>query len=401
MSLKPKVSLTSERIGSERRDNHLVCAVQTIGGALFEYRAKNLPRPPEQLIRILGLPYKATLRIEEALTHRSASHERGRKTPIPNYERLEFLGDRVIGLIVSEYLLNTWPSASEGDIGQIFSGIVSTQTLAGIARRMDLGAYMILGKGSHSSGDRENSSLLADTFESLAAAIYLEYGLETTRQVLIPWFTQPLFEMVEKIESLRETREVPQPVSNDHGSEAPRPALSRTGSLNYKLLLQKWCQSKAGELPSYQVLEEIGPAHQRRFRLGVFVKGKLLGESEGTTKRGASVHAAKNAWEKIQTGWNPLEGERTEIPLAVQAPVDTPEQSREECLPGPPEKSEMVDQEVFEVDQRLNNKSDMEQDNQEKSLKQDETSSETYVIEERMILSGGIPLEDIEKMNGG
>ncbi len=271
---------------------------------MFEYRGKNLPRAPEQLIRILGLPFKPTLRIEEALTHRSASHERGKKTPIPNYERLEFLGDRVIGLIVSEYLLNTWPSASEGDIGQVFSGIVSTQTLAAIARRMDLGAYMILGKGSHSSGDRENSSLLADTFESLAAALYLEYGLETARQVLIPWFTQPLVEMVAQLDLQREAREAPAVIAQAPSSVPPAAAPGssrRNGTLNYKLLLQKWSQSHHGELPAYQVLEEIGPAHQRRFKMGVFVHGLLIGESEGSTKRGASVLAAKKAWEKIQS----------------------------------------------------------------------------------------------------
>ncbi|MHB1606339.1 MAG: ribonuclease III family protein [Leptospirales bacterium] len=287
---------------------------------MFEYRGKNLPRAPEQLVRILGLPFKPTLRIEEALTHRSASHERGKKTPIPNYERLEFLGDRVIGLIVSEYLLNTWPSASEGDIGQVFSGIVSTQTLATIARRMDLGAYMILGKGSHSSGDRDNSSLLADTFESLAAAIYLEYGLETARQILIPWFTQPLVEMVAQLEIQREIREPAPvlPVSLSSVVSAPI-AARRNGSLNYKLLLQKWSQSRHGELPAYQVLDEVGPAHQRRFKIGVFVHGVLMGEAESSTKRGASVLSAKRAWEKIQS--EPA----TDVSDAIQPPPEEKE----------------------------------------------------------------------------
>ncbi len=277
---------------------------------MFEYRGKNLPRSPEQLIRILGLPFKPTLRIEEALTHRSASHERGKKTPIPNYERLEFLGDRVIGLIVSEYLLNTWPGASEGDIGQIFSGIVSTQTLAAIARRMDLGAYMILGKGSHSSGDRENSSLLADTFEALAASLYLEYGLETARQVLIPWFTQPLFDQITQLEAQRDLRESAVPAA----PVVSPPAARRNGNLNYKLLLQKWSQSRYGELPDYRVLEEIGPPHQRRFRMGVLVHGALLGEGDGTTKRAASINAARKAWEKIQA----------EPSLAAMEPMESP-----------------------------------------------------------------------------
>ena len=375
---------------------------------MFEYRAKNLPRAPEHLIRILGLPFKPTMRIEEALTHRSASHERGRKSPVPNYERLEFLGDRVIGLIVSEYLLNTWPSASEGDIGQIFSGIVSTQTLASIARRMDLGSYMILGKGSHSSGDRENSSLLADTFESLAAAIYLEYGLETCRQVLIPWFTQPLIEIVQKVENLREIRDSSagaiSPVVETHVT----PARGGGNSLNYKLLLQKWCQSKAEELPVYQVLEEIGPAHQRRFRLGVFVKGKMLGESEGTTKRGASVHAAKNAWERIQNGRNILEDEKLEITGSLTEDKENPEENKENSEGGQnrnPIHMANVDQEMDSIPFNENpedvSEKKFDQGTSENvKMKQSETQDETYELDESVIYSGTTSEKHKEEAGG-
>jgi ribonuclease-3 len=252
------------------------------------------------LIRILGLPVKESLRIEEALTHRSASHERGRKNPVPNYERLEFLGDRVIGLIVSEYLLNTWPAANEGDIGQIFSSIVSTQVLASIARRMDLGAFMILGKGSHSSGDRDNPSILADTLESLTACLYLEYGLETVRQILIPWFAQPLREIViglEQANVVKEAKSVKERKEPEVLSVPPR----RPPSLNYKMLVQKWCQRIHGVQPEYRVIEEVGPPHQRRFRVGAFVKEEVLATGETTTKRGASILAAKNAWETISS----------------------------------------------------------------------------------------------------
>ncbi|MGL3710003.1 ribonuclease III domain-containing protein [Leptospirillum ferriphilum] len=373
------------------------------GGALFEYRAKNLPRAPEHLIRILGLPFKPTMRIEEALTHRSASHERGRKTPIPNYERLEFLGDRVIGLIVSEYLLNTWPSASEGDIGQIFSGIVSTQTLASIARRMDLGSYMILGKGSHSSGDRENSSLLADTFESLAAAIYLEYGLETCRQVLIPWFTQPLIEIVQKIENLREVRDSSSgPVSS---VIAAQPAPPRAGSLNFKLLLQKWCQSKAEELPVYQVLEEIGPAHQRRFRLGVFLKGKQLGEAEGTTKRGASVHAAKNAWERIQSGFNifgdeiqeSVEGHSSSEESPLENKLENQESETQHLDYKPKDEREQIPE---NPEEGLEKKFDEEDSSHPDNVKQSETHTETFGLDESVMYSG-ITRETHKEESGG
>lgn len=312
---------------------------------MFEYRGKTLPRSPELLIRILGLPVKENLRIEEALTHRSASHERGRKNPVPNYERLEFLGDRVIGLIVSEYLLNTWPTANEGDIGQIFSSIVSTQVLASIARRMDLGAFMILGKGSHSSGDRDNPSILADTLESLTACLYLEYGLETVRQILIPWFAQPLREIViglEQANVVKEAKDVkerkdPEPVI------APAVPPRRPPSLNYKMLVQKWCQRTHGVQPEYRVIEEFGPPHQRRFRVGAFVKEEMLASGETTTKRGASILAAKNAWEAI-SGRDDSSGKSAD---AVK--LDNPMEVGQEIIPESPVQKEASHDPVEEI----------------------------------------------------
>ncbi len=280
-----------------------------------DVRQGNTPKPAETLIRMLGLPFKDSFRIEEALTHRSASHERGRKKPIPNYERLEFLGDRVVGLIVSEYLLNMWPQATEGEVGQVFSTIVSTQTLASIARRMDLGSYMILGKGSNSSGERENASLLADTFEALTAAIYCEYGLETTRQILIPWFAQPLQEILRAIESAppREPRRatVPEPPSPAVAPvAAPRPVTPPhrerpRNPPNYKLLIQKWAQQNFGLLPEVVLIEESGPSHQKRFVMGLNLGGVLLGEGSDRTKRGALFSAMERIWENIGQGYLP------------------------------------------------------------------------------------------------
>ncbi|MGC8528785.1 MAG: ribonuclease III family protein [Leptospirillia bacterium] len=301
-------------------------------------RQGNTPKPAETLIRMLGLPFKDSFRIEEALTHRSASHERGRKKPIPNYERLEFLGDRVVGLIVSEYLLNMWPQATEGEVGQVFSTIVSTQTLASIARRMDLGSYMILGKGSNSSGERENASLLADTFEALTAAIYCEYGLETTRQILIPWFAQPLQEILRAIESAppREPRRtaVPEPTP---AAVPVTPARSVTPSHrerpknppNYKLLIQKWAQQNYGLLPEVVMIEESGPSHQKRFVMGLSLGGVLLGEGSDRTKRGALFSAMERIWENIGQGFLPdlprltPEGQETR-PFDLPTPENTP-----------------------------------------------------------------------------
>jgi ribonuclease-3 len=280
---------------------------------------------------MLGLPFKESLRIEEALTHRSASHERGKKKPIPNYERLEFLGDRVVGLIVSEYLLNTWPQATEGEVGQIFSTIVSTQTLASIARRMDLGSFMILGKGSHSSGERENQSLLADTFEALAAAIYVEYGLETARQVLIPWFAQPLQDILRTIEAAapRENHRTAPPTAGP----IPSPVREKgKNPPNYKLLLQKWSQQHFSQNPEIFLLEESGPSHQKRFVMGISLRGLLLDQGSGSTKRGATFVALERLWEKIQAGFMPefpatenTEDPNASAPQSGPAPFPEPE----------------------------------------------------------------------------
>lgn len=281
---------------------------------LGEVRQGNTPKSAETLIRMLGLPFKESLRIEEALTHRSASHERGRKKPIPNYERLEFLGDRVVGLIVSEYLLNMWPQATEGEVGQVFSTIVSTQTLASIARRMDLGSYMILGKGSHSSGERENQSLLADTFESLAAAIYCEYGLETVRQVLIPWFAQPLQDILRTLETTP-----PKEVRKNGTTEEvppPRPRERSKNPPNYKALIQRWAQQHFGASPDIHLVEESGPSHQKQFVMGVSLEGLLLEQGTAGTKRGATFLALERLWDRIQEGFLP-EIPKKNLPEAV------------------------------------------------------------------------------------
>ena len=315
-----------------------------------DVRHGNTPKPAETLIRMLGLPFKDSFRIEEALTHRSASHERGRKKPIPNYERLEFLGDRVVGLIVSEYLLNMWPQATEGEVGQVFSTIVSTQTLASIARRMDLGSYMILGKGSNSSGERENASLLADTFEALTAAIYCEYGLETTRQILIPWFAQPLQEILRAIEAAppREPRRAPA----SEAEPAPSPeSLPRTAvpphrerpknPPNYKLLIQKWAQQNFGLSPETVLIEESGPSHQKRFVMGLKLGGVMLGEASDRTKRGALFSALQQIWENISQGYMPdlprKHSANHEIPAAgtrsPEGSFEEPTHHHEEPLP--------------------------------------------------------------------
>lgn len=162
---------------------------------------------------------------------------------------------------------------------------------------------MILGKGSHSSGERENHSLLADTFESLAAAIYCEYGLETARQVLIPWFAQPLQEILRNIEAAppREPRTPVAPVE----PEVIRPRERGKNPPNYKLLVQKWAQQHFGAIPEIRLVEESGPSHQKRFAMGIFLEGGLIEQATAGTKRGAGFAALESLWTRIQGGFIP------------------------------------------------------------------------------------------------
>jgi len=201
--------------------------------------------------------------LQRALTHRSYAHEQ--KQPGIDNEKLEFLGDSVLDLIVTHVLLEKNPSFSEGELSALRSHLVNEQSLATMAKRIDLGTYLLLGKGEEASGGREKTSLLSNAYEAIIGALYSELGFAKTLS-LVQRLWHPIFESV-------------------------------TASVleDYKSLFQEQIQAKFHVHPSYSVLSEEGPPHQKIFEIGVFVGSSLMAKATGRSKREAEQKAAKEA----------------------------------------------------------------------------------------------------------
>ncbi|HEX3015113.1 MAG TPA: ribonuclease III [Desulfobacteria bacterium] len=207
--------------------------------------------------------------LDVALTHPSYAFENPSKAKEHN-QRLEFLGDAILGFIIAEYLYDTFRGRPEGELTKMRAAVVNEHTLARRAKGIGLGQYLLLGKGEELSGSRERPSILADAFESLIGAIYLTEGLESTQKFVIAQLKP----------------EIDQLAHGDYG--------------DYKTMLQEKVQKKEGQV-SYQILAESGPDHNKRFISGVFLKGQLLAKGEGRTKKEAeqaAAHAVLNNWKE-------------------------------------------------------------------------------------------------------
>ncbi len=204
----------------------------------------------------------------EALTHKSYVNERrepGRK----HNERLEFLGDAVLSLIMCDHLARRYPELSEGALSKLKAKLVSEVSLANAARRLDLGARLKLGRGEERSNGRDKASLLADALEAIIAAIYLDGGLEASRDFTIEALTDAL----RQIDVLQET----------------------PGGDDYKTRFQEWCQKRYELLPRYVIVRETGPDHQKLFEVEVRVNDKVFGIGRGYSKKEAEQEAAQRA----------------------------------------------------------------------------------------------------------
>ena len=208
----------------------------------------------------------------QALTHKSFLNEQAGEAGSDN-ERLELLGDAVLSLVITEYLVSQFPSLHEGDLSKLRAGLVSEPCLAAGARRIDLGRFLRLGRGEEMSRGREKTSILADALEAMAAAIYLDGGLEASRSFLL----RVLEEDLEKLEQ--------------RGSHE---------GADYKTRLQELCQRQFDELPDYRVTAESGPDHDKRFEVELRVKGRVLGGGMGKTKKAAEQAAAKVALQRLE-----------------------------------------------------------------------------------------------------
>lgn len=219
-----------------------------------------------QLAQQLGVHLDPELLVL-ALTHRSFAHEAG---GIPTNERLEFLGDTVLGLVVTEDLYRRHPSQSEGELAKMRAATVSQRALAEVARTLDLGSYVLLGKGELATGGRDKDSILSDTLEALFGAVYLSHGLETSREIVMRLVGPRLAQ-----------------------------AADLGAGLDWKTSLQELTAALGMGAPTYQVTS-AGPDHAREFTADAVVAGDVYGTGTGTAKKLAEQRAAELAWTTLR-----------------------------------------------------------------------------------------------------
>ena len=223
----------------------------------------------EPLERVIGYRFRDRGLLEHALTHRSRVHEDASGGVIDN-ESLEFLGDSILGFVIADMLFREFPQHNEGQKSKLKASIVSATSLGRLGDRIGLGDYLILGRGEEKTGGRQKLALIADCYEALIAAVYLDGGIDPARA-----FIERQFDAL--IEEARRT-----------GADA-------AFTEDYKSALQEWLQSHDRGLPIYRLAAEIGPAHRRRFEVEVLVNGQPLTRAEGKSKKEAAQAAAKAA----------------------------------------------------------------------------------------------------------
>jgi ribonuclease-3 len=189
-------------------------------------------------------------------------------------ERLEFLGDAILGLIVAEELYRAFPGLSEGEMTRARAALVRRVALARVAQAINLGDFLLMGKGEEGSGGRHKTPNLAGALEAVIAAVYLDRGIATARDVVINLFAK----------------------------EWPKLTNSGTG-VDYKSSLQELTQSRFQQTPSYHVAAEAGPDHDKRFTVEVDVNGTILGRGSGKSKKLAEMEAARSALEQLDAGF--------------------------------------------------------------------------------------------------
>ncbi len=218
--------------------------------------------PTEALDRALGLSFHDAALREAALTHRSFAFERGLRV---NNERLEFLGDSVLGLVVTDMAYRAYPDHPEGSLAKLRAAIVNMSALAEVARGLDLGSMVLLGKGEEQSGGRDKSSILADALEAVFGALYLDLGLEAAA-ALIERLFRPRMEAYVRGE----------------------------GDRDYKTILQELASAELRSMPDYRI-EERGPDHEKEFTATVLLGGEPMGHGTGRSKKEAEQRAAREA----------------------------------------------------------------------------------------------------------
>jgi ribonuclease-3 len=216
------------------------------------------PRKYKDLDARLGYQFRSRDLLKKALTHASVRQAPGKRR---DNERLEFLGDRVLGLVVAELLWEVYPNADEGELARHYNRLVRGRTCAAVARELDLGPLMVLSEAEADSGGRNKETILADACEAVLGAVFLEAGYEAARQV----------------------------VRTHWGS---RVGATAADAADAKSLLQEWAQGQGLDLPAYVEVDRQGPDHAPRFTSEVRIRGRKPARGEGASKRAAEQAAA-------------------------------------------------------------------------------------------------------------
>jgi ribonuclease-3 len=210
----------------------------------------------------LGYRFRQLELLTVAVTHRSAANEQGLDA---HYERMEFLGDAVLGLVTAEWLFARYPDKPEGELSRLKSSLVSARSLAGYARQLALGQELHLGIGEERSGGRQKRSLLADSLEAIFGAVFLDGGLEAARRVVVRFL------------------------------EDRADANQEEGARDPKTALQELTQARGWDLPDYVLVDTTGPDHDKRFVVECQVRGEAVARGEGRSKKIAEQAAASQA----------------------------------------------------------------------------------------------------------
>ena len=206
-----------------------------------------------------------------AFTHRSFVNEHKELTKEHN-ERLEFLGDAILGFIVSEFLYKMLPSSKEGDLSYLRSRLVDAASCCLCIQKLEVQEYLLMGRGEMMNAGKGRDSILADLFEALLGAIYIDAGMEATKKFFFGHFETFLLTLIKE------------------------------PSHNWKAMLQDYFQKRFQRQPIYKVMSEVGPDHEKVFHIGVYLDGELLGIGQGLSKKEAEQQAAQVAYEKLSGG---------------------------------------------------------------------------------------------------
>lgn len=223
----------------------------------------------QELEKKLNYTFRNPALLQEALSHSSYANEH-RGGHLRSNERLEFLGDAVLGFVTAEYLFARHPEAPEGDLTRIRAALVCEQSLYEVARRLDLGRYLMLGKGEETGGGRNRTSILADATEAVFAAVYLDGGMEAVN-----------------------------PLIHRCLLDAQRESVVEEKRRDYKTALQELVQRQADQVLSYRMAGEQGPDHDKTFQAEVLLNGSVVGSGSGHSKKEAEQAAAQDALETL------------------------------------------------------------------------------------------------------